>query len=138
MTDMTCQAIVERMFSVEMAYLASSQKDLSMLAEAFSEDVVVREPPSLPYPGEWRGLDGLAALFARMSEVWSKVDVDGLLVTGSPDLVHLSCRLTLTSRATGRTAIQPFAEYLRFREGRLVEGIPFYHDTQELLGIINP
>ena len=138
MTNMTCQAIVERMFSAEMAYLASDRKDLRILAEAFSEDVVIHEPSSLPYSGEWRGLEGLTALFARMNEVWSKLEVNDLLVTGSCDLVHLTCRLTVTSRATGRTVTQPFAECLSFREGRLVEGIPFYYDTHELLGLITP
>ena len=137
-TNTTCQVIVERMFSVEMAYLASDRKDVRLLAEAFSEDVVIHEPGSLPYSGQWRGLERLAALFAKMNEVWSKMQVDDLLVTGSCELVHLSCRLTMTSRATGRTATQPFAECLRFSEGRLVEGIPIYYDTQELLGLITP
>ncbi|TKT55420.1 DUF1203 domain-containing protein [Rhizobiaceae bacterium LC148] len=130
------QAIVERMFSVEMAFLASEEKDIRQLAEAFAEDVIVREPASLPYRGNWRGLDGIAALFAKMGEVWSDMKVDGLLVTGSSEEIHLSCNLTMVSRATGRTVIQPFCERLRFRDGRLIEGIPFYYDTQELLEVI--
>lgn len=134
--DLSPRAIVERMFSVEMAFLASDEKDIRQLAEAFAEDVIVREPASLPYRGNWKGLDGIAALFAKMGEVWSDMKVDGLQVSGSPEEIHLSCNLTMVSRATGRTVIQPFCERLRFRDGRLIEGIPFYYDTQELLEVI--
>ncbi|MBP1848238.1 ketosteroid isomerase-like protein [Rhizobium petrolearium] len=136
MTSLDARAIVDRMFAVEMAFLTSNEKDIRQLAKAFADDVVVREPASLPYGGDWRGLDGIARLFDRMNDVWSNMDLKELHVTGAPDRIHLSCTLTMVARSTGKSITQPFCEFLHFRDGRLAEGIPFYYDTKELLDIM--
>ncbi|WP_105384702.1 nuclear transport factor 2 family protein [Neorhizobium alkalisoli] len=138
MKDNIARTLVERMFAVEMAFMGSKHRDVGQLADAFAEDVVVREPHSLPYGGNWIGLDGISALITRMSDVWSDMRIDDLEVTGSPERVYLSCELTMVSRVSGKTTIQPFCERLDFRDGRLVEGIPFYHDTQALIDLIAP
>lgn len=136
MTSLDARAIVDRMFAVEMAFLTSNERDIRQLAKAFADDVVVREPASLPYGGDWRGLNGIARLFDRMNDVWSNMDLKELHVTGTPDRIHLSCTLTMVARSTGKSITQPFCEFLRFRDGRLAEGIPFYYDTKELLDIM--
>jgi ketosteroid isomerase-like protein len=136
MTEMTPRTIVERMFSVEMAFLNSDRKDLRPLTRAFAVDVLVREPQSLPYRGDWAGIEGIAELMARMNDVWSDMSIDELDVAGSQGRIYLSCKLTVVSRASGKTVTQPFCERLHFRDGLLVEGIPFYYDTQALLDVI--
>jgi hypothetical protein len=138
MNDNIARTLVERMFAVEMAFMGSNPRDVGQLATAFAEDVVVREPHSLPYGGNWIGLDGISALITRMSDVWSDMRIADLEVTGSPERAYLSCELTMVSRMSGKTIIQPFCERLDFREGRLIDGIPFYYDTQALLDVIAP
>jgi ketosteroid isomerase-like protein len=131
----TAMQLLERMFAVEMQFLQSDARNAEMLAAAFHRDVVVHEPASLPYSGDWRGLDGVSALLGKMSAVWSDVRVDGLEAAQSGDAVFMTCRLHLTSRANGAVIEQPFAEVLRFQDGLLLEGTPFYYDTSELLAI---
>jgi ketosteroid isomerase-like protein len=128
--------LLERMFEVELRFVGSDSADVALLASAFHPDVVVHEPKSLPYAGDWRGLDGIGALFREMREVWSNLAVDDLEATRDGDTVFMTCTLHLTSRASGATITQPFAEVLRFKEERLIEGTPFYYDTAEIVAAI--
>lgn len=132
MTLTPASTLLDRMFAAEMAFIESDGVP-SDLACAFHEAVVIHEPASLPYAGDWRGLDGAANLFRAMREVWSDMKVEDLEAARDEELVYVRCRLTLTSRATGRSVSQPFAEVLRFRDDRLIEGTPFYFDTASLL-----
>lgn len=124
------------MFAVEMAFLNAETEDLEALAVAFHPDAVVHEPQSLPYAGDWRGFAGVGALFRRMREVWSNIGVDGLEAVRTGDTVFMTCTLRLTARRSGEAISQPFAEVLRFRDGRLIDGLPFYHDTGALAAVL--
>ena len=132
----TAMKLLENMFDVEMRFLQSGSGNIEMLTGAFHRDVVVHEPQSLPYAGDWNGLEGIAALFQKMQESWSNVAVENLQAAQNDDVVLMSCTLSLTSRANGVTIKQPFAEVLRFRDGRLLEGTPFYYDTSEILAVM--
>lgn len=127
--DLSAMELLERMFAVELRFLQQEEADLGLLATAFHPDVVVHEPASLPYAGDWRGLDGVGRLFRTMRETWSDLSVDGLQAAKTGDTVFMTCSLRLTTRGSGKTIIQPFAEVLRFEGGRLIEGTPFYFDT---------
>ena len=132
----TATELLENMFDVEMRFLQSGSGNIEMLTSAFHRDVVVHEPHSLPYAGDWNGLEGIAALFHKMQESWSNVAVENLRAAQNDDVAFMSCTLSLTSRANGVTIKQPFAEVLRFRDGRLIEGTPFYYDTSEILAAL--
>ena len=129
----TAMQLLAKMFEVEMAYMASTEKDASILAQAFHPDVVVREPRSLPYAGDWQGYDGLQALFRLMSDAWSDMQVLGMTAARENDKVFMTCTLRLTVRATGRIIEQPFAEALTFRDGLVADATPFYHDTHAIV-----
>ena len=133
----TAMKLLENMFDVEMRFLQSGSGNIEMLTGAFHRDVVVHEPQSLPYAGDWSGLEGIAALFQKLQESWSNVAVENLQAAQNDDVVFMNCTLSLTSRANGVTIKQPFAEVLRFRDGRLLEGTPFYYDTNEILAALN-
>jgi ketosteroid isomerase-like protein len=125
----SAMALLERMFAVELRFLQQDKADLDLLATAFHPDVVVHEPASLPYAGDWCGLDGIERLFRAMRATWSELSVDGLQAAMTGDTVFMTCNLRLTARSTGRPLTQPFAEVLHFEDGRLIEGRPFYFDT---------
>lgn len=127
--DPSAMDLLERMFAVEMRFLQQPETDLDLLATAFHPDVVVHEPASLPYAGDWRGLGGIGRLFRAMRETWSDLAVDGMQAAKAGDTVFMACALRLTARRTGVVIEQPFAELLRFEGDRLIEGTPFYYDT---------
>jgi ketosteroid isomerase-like protein len=136
MNQLSAMELLTRMFDVELRFLRSDTPDLRMLATAFHPDVVVHEPKSLPYAGDWTGFEGIGALFRRMREVWSDLRVEQLEATRDGDVVFMACTIDLTSCATGASITQPFAEVLRFKNDRLIEGTPFYYDTAEILTAI--
>jgi ketosteroid isomerase-like protein len=136
MNQLPAMELLTRMFDVELRFLRSDTPDLRMLATAFHPDVVVHEPKSLPYAGDWTGFEGIGALFRRMREVWSDLRVEQLEATRDGDVVFMACTIDLTSCATGASITQPFAEVLRFKNDRLIEGTPFYYDTAEILTAI--
>ena len=125
--------LLERMFETEIRFLKSTAGNVAELASSFHQDVVIHEPASLPYAGDWRGLAGIGALFRAMSSVWSDVRVDQLEAARVGDTIFMTCKLSLTSRATGVTILQPFAEVLRLKDNLLIDGTPFYFDAKELV-----
>jgi ketosteroid isomerase-like protein len=136
MNQLSAMELLTRMFDVELRFLRSDTPDLRMLATAFHPDVVVHEPKSLPYAGDWTGFEEIGALFRRMREVWSDLTVEKLEATRDGDVVFMACTIHLTSRATGVSVAQPFAEVLRFKNDLLIDGTPFYYDTAEILAAI--
>ncbi len=131
-------ALLANMFDVEMRVMRSEAENLDLLVRAFHPDVVIHEPASLPYPGDWTGVAGVRALLRKMNETWSDMSVDGMRTAATGDTVLLTCTLRLVARASGAIVTQPFAEALRFKDGRLLEGTPFYFDTHELIRILAP
>lgn len=135
-TEPSAMELLERMFAIEMRFLELPEADPDLLATAFHPDVVVHEPVSLPYAGDWRGLDGVGRLFRTMHETWSELAVDGMQAVKSGDTVFMACTLRLTARRNGAVIEQPFAEVLRFEGGRLIEGTPFYYDTAAIMAAL--
>jgi ketosteroid isomerase-like protein len=56
-----------------------------------------------------------ARLLKCMRESWSSMDVENMRATNS-----------------GGQVLQPFAEVLKIRDGLVIEGTPYYHDTAEI------
>lgn len=135
-TRLTAMQLLERIFEVEMKFIRSGSDDVAALAIAFHSDVVIHEPASLPYPGDWKGLEGVGALFHKMREVWSDMRVEDLTAAREGDTVFMACTLHMTCRTTGVAITQPFAEVLRFQDEHLIEGTPFYYDTSEIVSAL--
>jgi ketosteroid isomerase-like protein len=121
--------LLHNLFAVETEFVASGAGDARALGRAFHPEVVVHEPQSLPYAGEWHRLEGIAALFRRMHETWSEMNVHEMTAARLGDTVLMTCRITLVARRNGARIEQPFAEVLRFEDGLLRDGTPFYFDT---------
>lgn len=125
--------LLTRMFTVEMGFMGSPGKDTDVLASAFHRDVVVHIPASLPYSGDWHGLDGLGKLFSRMHDVWSAMTVEDMTATIDGETLFMSGTLVATARRSGREICQPFAQTLKLEDGLVIEGIPFYSDTARIV-----
>ena len=136
-TNASPMQLLETMFDAEMSFMRSEPKDVRLLVRAFHPDVVVHEPVSRPYAGDWRGLNGVADLIRKMNETFSEMRVEGLQCSAKQEAIFVSCTLHLTSRATDIVLQQPFVEILRFEDGLLIEGTPFYYDTAQILATVD-
>jgi hypothetical protein len=135
--EMPAMQLLERMFDVEMQFIRHGSNDVGILGQAFHHEVVVHEPASLPYAGDWSGWQGIGALFARMRRTWSDMKVEDIEAVRMDDLVFMTCKLHMTCRTSAETISQPFAEVLRFKDGLLIEGTPFYFDTSEIVAALS-
>ncbi len=103
--------------------------DVATLQELVSPECVVHEPADLPYGGEYKGLDGLLAMFGAILADYE------FSVTGTPALmavgdgrVVVRMDATFLSRRSGRTAEFPVAEIYTLSAGQIVDIDVFYKE----------
>lgn len=124
--------ILTRMFKAEMEFMESETADFTGVKTIFHPDVVIHEPASLPYAGDWHGYDMLGQLFNRMHETWDPMTVENMRATIDGDTLFMSCTLVATARHSGQKIRQPFAQILTIKDGLVIEGFPYYFDTVEI------
>lgn len=97
-----------------------------------SDKLVIHEPASLPYGGEWRGRDALRRLYADVMGYWSDPSVQVRSVVGDETWAVAILDFTMTSKATGERFTMPVAEVSRAEGGKIVEMRIHYFDTAEV------
>ena len=109
---------------VEKLYAGAQQGDVAGLFALISADVVLREPPFLPYGGEYVGLDGFTKAIGFVMEQMdlTRLEVNHLVVDG--ERAFAVVRIPVRS---GGTAL--LAEEWRVRDGKVTEVRIFFHDA---------
>ena len=100
------------------------------LFRLYDDACVIREASTLPWGGEFVGKDGLRELLGKMTahfEVTSRIIE---IFASSTMAVVALISMHLRSKRTGRSLEVQVAEITRSRDGRIVEQMPFYWDTQ--------
>ncbi len=136
-TNAEAMGILTRMFAAEMQFMKSAHEDFAGIAGIFHQEIVVHEPASLPYAGDWRGHTSLGALFKSMHDVWSLMNVEDMRATIDGDTLFMCCILVATARRSGKEVRQPFAEVLRIKDGLVIEGTPYYYDTAAICAALD-
>ncbi len=125
---------LRRFYAAEAAYLVAGGGDFGPIAATLDPDVVIRQPASVPYGGEWRGHAGFEAWMRAFAEQWAAMDVTGSELFPVGDVVVAKSHVHATHKPTGRRVDWPLLQYFKFRDGRVLELWPFYWDTAALLG----
>ncbi|MGS0686853.1 nuclear transport factor 2 family protein [Nakamurella sp. GG22] len=115
-------------------YAAVSSGDAAAIERLLSPEIVVHEPGSLPYGGEWRGLDGFQSRMTAVAEYWQTeiVSPPEVLFTGNLAAALMDVRFT---SADGQILVQqPVIEMVWVADGRIIQIIPLYYDTAVLTG----
>jgi ketosteroid isomerase-like protein len=120
MSDNT--AIVERFFAAVLG------GDVPALNELVSPDCVVHEPADLPYGGEYKGVEGLLAMFGAIGQGYEFAvnSAETMDVPGGRVVVRIDA--TFTSRRSGRTCAFPIAEIYTLAGGQIVDVDVFYKE----------
>ncbi|WP_163852804.1 nuclear transport factor 2 family protein [Paenibacillus elgii] len=121
--------ILNRMFAAEMEFMRSDGNDFSGIKSAFHPDIVVHEPVSLPYPGDWCGYEELGRLFNTMHNTWSSMNVENMLATLDSDTLFMGGTLVAKARQTEKEVRLPFAQILKIKDKLVIEAFPYYFDT---------
>lgn len=113
-------------------YAHARTGDWQAVEALMAPDLVIHEPPSLPFGGPWRGRDALQRLFATVMGTWDAPGVVVDTIVGDDRHVVALLRLTMTSRHSGRTFTQPVAEVSTITDGLVTEMRIHYFDTVEV------
>ena len=110
------------------------RKDIAALESLLdAESLVVKEAASLPYGGEYRGLQGFRSLLAKVMESWATVSFTDFSYATGDDLVVAMFLMHATARATRQNTSFRVIEIWRFKAGKVAAIEPYYWDTHALL-----
>src|SRR5437660_8426367 len=114
-------SVLDRFFDAEMRYIAAGGAprgaDFSEMAALLHPDAVMHQGPSVPWPGDWRGIEQLELFFSILSETWSAMDIVPMERFPRQDGVAIKVVGKLTSRATGWTINADASHFIVLRDG---------------------
>ena len=114
------------------------ERDLGTYLAACDREVVIREPGSLPYGGEYHGLEGLRQHAAGWMRTWAPLQpeeerkLDAAFIDAGD---HVIARWRLRARAAdgSGTLNMPMVGIYELHDGKLVGAQMFYSDTAAVL-----
>jgi uncharacterized protein len=106
------------------------------MAATLHPEIVLEQPGSLPYGGEWRGHDGLRRWLEAMDALWSAVEVVDPVTAEAGGAVIVQAEFRATARESGRVATMPICEVVRFEDGLPIGWRVFYFDTAAILSVL--
>ncbi|MEE4201343.1 nuclear transport factor 2 family protein [Erythrobacter sp.] len=118
---------------VRLIFAHAGRGEWDVIEPHFSDDLVIHEPASLPYGGEWRGRDALRRLYAHVMEYWEDPEVVVEAITQGGDHAVAVLSFAMTARSTGRRIATHVTEVSRMEGGKLAEMRIHYFDTAALL-----
>lgn len=114
------------------------ERDLEAYLAVGPPEVVIREPDSLPYGGEYRGLDGLRRHAAGWMRTWAALQPGNERKLGATFIDagdHVVARWRLKARAPDgdETLDMQMVGVYELSDGKLVGAQMFYSDTAAVL-----
>lgn len=115
---------------VDRFYAAGPRGDIDTMMDCLADDVVIHEPSYLPYGGEYRGKDGLSAVYSAVAQLAdvSQFKVHYVVVDGDRAVAFGGFPVNDTGQFTH------FAEESRLVDGKIAEIRLYYYDAQSMLG----
>ncbi|WP_176598016.1 MULTISPECIES: nuclear transport factor 2 family protein [Sphingobium] len=133
MAGRSAKEILNEFYEKEYHYLSPDGGDFSIMADLIHPDCIMHQADSLPFGGEWKGVDGLKAWLEAFDRTFSSVQ---LLETEQFDcglVVITKIKMVAVSRNSGKSFPLDCFQYVRAEDDRLIEFRPFYWDTAQIL-----
>lgn len=113
---------------------AFERGDMDEVMSLLSDDIVVHEAPSLPYPGDHHGLDGFLKLADAFNRVWEiKTPLDLTLLDAGDTRVVVLVRFDVDARATATPLTLRLAEIYTVTDGKIADLDIYYRDTAAIV-----
>lgn len=129
-------------YTAEQRYVAAggakANADYSEMASFFHPDIVGRQGPSVPFPGDWVGKDGVKKFFEVFSDTWSTLDLSDINHFEGETGVVVTLRMKATSRATGKLLDTRVAHAFTIEDGLIREITVYYFDPVQVKAVTLP
>jgi len=110
--------------TIERMYAAAQAGDLAAVSEVMHEQVVVHEPPFLPYGGTYTGLNEFTGVYAEAAAVIDLAAVQVESLTVEDDRAFAVVTVPLVADATPISLV----EHWTVAEGKITSGRIFWFD----------
>jgi uncharacterized protein len=132
--DMPTRSLA-RFYEAEARYSKSKDPaDRSALLETLHRDIVLYQPESLPYGGEWRGREAFGEWLDAFVGAWAEVTpTDPVLYACENDVLVTTVTMRARARATGIEIAMPICQVIRFAGELPIEWRNFAWDTAVML-----
>lgn len=97
-----------------------------------ADDLVIHEPDTLPYGGDWTGRDAMERLFQLVMGYWDDPVLVRTSILGNEQLTVTLVDLTITSKVTGNRFTTKISETTHYRDGKVAEIDVFYFDPERV------
>jgi ketosteroid isomerase-like protein len=108
--------------------------DMDDVLSLLTDDIVVHEAPSVPYPGDHCGKDAFIKLANAFLEVWDlQSDLELDIMPAGDDRALALVGFDVTAKPTGKPLRLRTAEIYTIREGEIADLIVHYWDTAAMV-----
>ena len=126
--------------AVRRLFKSVEERDLAGVLAAYDPGIVIREAESLPYGGEYHGLEGAEQHSRGYAGTWSNFQsyadkaTDPVFLDAGEHTVVLWRQRGSTS--SGEKLDLPAVSIYRLRDGKIVESQMFHADTSAILNFL--
>jgi len=127
----------EILITVRKLFEAVARRDAGAYFGAFHPDILINEAPSLPYGGEYRGLEGVLRHAERFRATWDRYQSEGSREL-EPEFLAIGNRVIVLWRlraraANGGSIDVPVVSIYRLNDGKIIESRMYPFDTVALV-----
>jgi ketosteroid isomerase-like protein len=129
-------------YAAEQRYVAAggakAHADFSEVAAHFHPEVVARQGPSVPYPGEWKGIDAIRKFFEVFTETWSTLELTEIKYFEGETGLAITLRMRATARSTGKRLDTLVGHFFTIEDRLIREINVFYLDPVQTKEVTLP
>lgn len=141
MASHTPASVMQSFYAAERKFMISqAPKDQQEMLSYFSKTAVLHQSPSLPWGGDFHGIQGVQSWAKQMSDLFDTVDVQNpeFFEKANSDEVVIKSTLKLRLRKTGTERQYPFVQIVRvdIERGLITEIKPMHWDIPDILELV--
>jgi hypothetical protein len=123
-----------RFYDAEAHYSASgSATDRKRMLATLHPNIVLYQPESLPYGGQWKGREGFGRWLDAFVESWIDISpLDPVFHTCGEETLVSMVTMRATARSTGTQIEMPMCQVIRFSDDLPIEWRNFAWDTARM------
>ena len=122
---------------VQAYYQATKTGSLEAILATLHPEFILYEAESLPYKGTWQGHTGAAEFLEAFLKVWENPRMEDLEFFDIGSEVVVRFNLKATAKSTSKEIEMPITEFIKVRDDKVIEIIPFYQDTAKVVEVMS-
>jgi len=133
---------LDSFYDAEKRYVAAGGRqagaDFGELAAHFHPDIIVHQGPTVPFGGDWYGIEAVERFFAVFTDTWSSLDLTEIRSFEGDTGVAITMRMRATARNSGQHLDTRVGHFYLFENGLIREITVFYLDPVGLAQVTEP